>query len=138
MNKTFMELIDDTVSRPRDSVRENEIVERLRQLNGADILTILQDMIQRKSPSTLAVAARVVNDRTIAGQFFSFALLYADAQGIKYLLEFAIAKLGSRAVIQTLSSRKAQDSQLVEKALYWLPSLIRHEDAVLLEDLKRR
>ena len=138
MSKTLKELIDDTVSFARDSVRENEIVQHLGQLNGTELLAVLHDMIRRKSPSTLAVATRVVKDRELAGQFFTFALSHADAHGIKYLLEFAIAKLGSRAVIRTLSDRKAEDSQLVEKALYWLPSLIRQEDAVLLEALKRQ
>jgi hypothetical protein len=138
MSKSLKELIDDSVSRVRDSVRENEIVAHLRQLAGPEVLVILQNLVQRKSPSALAIATRVVNNRELAEQFFSFALPHSDAQGIKHLLEFAVAKLGSRAVIRALSERKTDDSQLVEKALYWLPSLVRQEDAALLEELKRQ
>ena len=138
MSKNLKELIDDSVNRVRDSVRENEIVLHLRHLAGQEVLVILQDMVERKSPSAIAVATRVVNNSELAEQFFSFALAHADAQGIKHLLEFAIAKLGSRTVIRTLSERKTDDAQLVEKALYWMPSLVRQEDAALLEELKRQ
>ncbi|MCG8602026.1 MAG: hypothetical protein MI807_17925 [Verrucomicrobiales bacterium] len=47
-----------------------------------------------------------------------------DASSIKFWLDFAIRKLGSRAVIRRIAYQIDTNPDVVDKALYWLPSLV--------------
>lgn len=138
MTKILDELIDESVSLPRDSVRENQIVLELRQKKPEEAVEILERMAARGSGCALPIAKRVINDPKTATRFFRALLPQAKADGIKDLLEFGIIKLGIRAVIRELTAHAESDPRILEKALYWLPSLVAETDLPIVRELARR
>lgn len=137
MDTNLAQLIEESVNLSRDSVREKQLVTCLRQLDCAEVVSLVKDLVMRKSPCAISVATRVVNDHDSALKVFSFAFQMANAQDIKAVLEFGLAKLGARAVVRVLTEIKPAHPQQIEKALYFLPNLVRREDAGLLERLKK-
>jgi len=136
MDKKLAQLVEDTVNFSRDSVREKQLVAGLKKLDHIESVGVLKDLVARRSPCAISVATRVLNDHDSAFQLFSFAFPIADAQGIKAVLEFGLTKLGARNLFRALADVKPAHPQQIEKALYFLPNLLRAEDADLLDELK--
>lgn len=137
MNSRIKELIEESTNSSRDSNRDNEIVMLLRKLDNVAALEIIKDMVDRESPNVYYVACKVLTNRKVAEPFFRFGLDYADASTIKDWLEFAIPRIGLKRVIWALKSVENQNSDTIDKALYWLPSLVQNKDLYLVEELKR-
>lgn len=137
MNMGLEQLITDSVEKPQDSLRDNAIVAELLKMNVETALIYLKTMIARRSPSALPGAVRVLNDSSCARELFEFCLPEAQAGEIKSLLDFGIKKIGTKTVITILAKKNAEIPRLVEKALYWLPSLVAPKDQPLIEELKK-
>jgi len=136
MSGNLEQLITDSVEKPPDSVRDNAIVAELRKMKAETALLYIKAMIVRRSPSALPVAMRVLNDSSCSRELFEFCLPEAQAGEIKILLEFGIKKIGTKAVVAILAKKNTDIPRLVEKALYWLPSLVEPKDQALVESLK--
>ncbi len=61
----------------------------------------------------------------------------SDASTIKFWLDFAIRKLGAKAVIREIASRIDTQPNMVHKALYWLPSLVPKSQSKAWVQLKK-
>jgi hypothetical protein len=131
------DLIEDSIKFSPDSKRDNEIVYLLRQMNISEALTIIIKMLDQESPNTYYVACKVLNEIKVAESFFVFGLTKADASNIKLWLEFAIPRMGVKRVITALKNTENEKPGTIDKALYWLPSLIKKEDFQIIEELKR-
>ncbi len=123
MDKNLAQLVEDIVNFSRDSLREKQLVKCLRQLDSAEAVSLVKDLVARRSLCAIAVAIRVINDHDSVLQLFSFAFEVADAQDIKAVLEFGLGKLGPRTVFRVLAEIKPARPQQIEKALYFLPNL---------------
>ncbi|WP_138503650.1 hypothetical protein [Nostoc sp. PA-18-2419] len=55
---------------------------------------------------------------------FNYGILKSNAQSIKFWLEFAIPKLGFKAVVRLIEDLNDDTNRLLEKAIYWLPLFI--------------
>lgn len=137
MNQRLEQLIEESIEFPSDSRRNNEIVLLLKKTDKFDALEIIKNMVSRRSLSAYYVACKVLNDREVAEPFFVYGLGKADASTIKDWLKFAIPRIGLRRVINFLKDKENQNSHLIDKALYWLPSLVEQKDLKFIEELKR-
>ena len=137
MTKRIQELIAESVEFPQDSQRDNELVALLKIEDTSVALEIIKDMARRRSPNTLHVAGRVLTYRKVAEPFFLFALENVDASSIRLLLEFALPRIGLRTTILCLKSREVEDPEILDKALYWLPNLVKEKDLNIIEELRK-
>jgi hypothetical protein len=135
MNDELRQLIEDSVNLRRDSIRENELVVQLRKLDAREALEIVKELEMRHAPCSFFVAKRTLNQRQMAVDFFSYALPAATPYTIQFVLDFGLAKLGIRKVINALSSLKTTHPKQFESAMYYLPRMISTEDRLMLNAL---
>jgi len=138
MNNELRQLIEDSVNRRRDSVRENELIARLRKLAAIDALETVKELVNRNAPCAYVAAKRVLSQRREAMNFFTFALPVANPYSIQFVLDFGVAKLGLRRVIDALSSLKATHPKQFENAMYYLPRIVSVEELPKLDILMKR
>jgi hypothetical protein len=117
-------LIKSTTYKGISPSEEKTVIQYLRLLTEPEAYDILQKMVKMKSNNVLPMARRVLNDKKIIVKFFRAGLVNADASTIKQWLKFAISKLGEKATVEIVYEYRNFDISLVEKSLYWFPSLI--------------
>lgn len=137
MNQRIKKLIEEGIKLSSDSKRDNEIVRLLREIDSFEALEIIKSMVNRESPNAYYVACKVLNERKVAEPFFIYGLSKADASTIKLWLEFAIPRIGLKKIIAFLKNKENQNSYIIDKALYWLPSLVESKDLQHVDELKR-
>jgi hypothetical protein len=136
MHEEILNLIKkSTTSSGISSVDERTIIQYLCSIAEPEAYTILETMVGIRSNSSLSIAKRVLKDKKFIEIFFRNGLVKADASTIRLWLEFAIHTLGEKAVIRVVYEHKKIDRSLVEKSLYWLPSLISENKRDLLVPL---
>ena len=119
----IVSLIECAAAAPRDSRLENELVEKLRQLEAAELAVVLVRMLDLSVPGTYAIAVRVSNSTAASAAFFDEALRRADAQSVRSVLEFGLTKLGTRKAMRAIARRIRDQTSLRDKVMFWLPQL---------------
>lgn len=136
MSPQLLQLIDGCCKYPRTSEAENALVLYLRKSScREEILEAVKELMVRQSPWSISVAVRSINKPDLAEEVFLFALP-TSSQYLKFLLRFAIQKMGPRRTVEVLASAISGDSKLLDLSLYWLPSLLEEKDWKLLDVLK--
>lgn len=137
MNQKIEELIEESIKFSPDSKRDNEIIYLLKQIDNFEALEIIKNMVDRKSLNIYYIAGKVLNERKVVEPFFIFGLTKADATSIKLWLEFAIPRIGLKRVIKALKISENENPGIIDKALYWMPNLVKNKDIYLIEELKK-
>lgn len=136
MNKKINALIEESARLPEDSRRNNELVALLKQQDNSEVFDSVKKMIELRCPNALRIAKRTLNKKKYVKQFFWEGLSISDASTIKFWLDFALPKLGTRAVINILKDKEIEKAGTLGNALYFLLSLVNDEDQLLLKDLR--
>lgn len=139
MNDNVKQLIQDSTYRALSSNEEKVILEQLKSIPEIEAYEIIKTMVDQKSQITLAIAKRVLHARDYVTKLFEYGIVKSDAQSIKLWLEFAIPKLGFRAVSKLVEKINNDSNKVLEKAVYWLPMFISKNEKkswVLLEELR--
>ena len=117
-----MELeIKDYLHRPRDSKRERDLLQRLRQLPEEVRYDIVRKLLQQDKGIGLLMASGSLRQKRYFEEILEMGFKEGDASTILPWLECAVPKLGFRKVILSLDSRMDTDPVAVDNALYWMP-----------------
>jgi len=134
------EIVKDFVESPRDTARETVLKRELRLLPESERFVFIQTCLDftgyRIGGLGLLLATSCLESKTYILPLLEKGLVAADASTIKFWLEFAVAKLGERKTIAILFDKLDTEPDVVGKALYWLPSLLKAESKTL-EELQR-
>lgn len=140
MNKNIQELIQASIHRPLDSVEEKAIIDYLKSISDQDAYEVIKSLIDQQSQISIVIPKKVLNQKQQVKSLLQHVLADTDAQSIKIWLEFAIPKLGFKAVVKLIKELSNDENRLIEKAVYWLPLFIPNNEKRaldLLEDLKQ-
>jgi hypothetical protein len=132
-------LIEDSLSKSLDSGEEKMIFDYLKSINEVDAYEVIAKMIDIRSPIAIKVAKKVIHSKENAIKLFKHGLMTSNAQSIRMWLDFAAPKVGFKTIIDILISLNNQENKMIEKALYWLPSIIPEDNKKsqqLLQHLK--
>ncbi len=128
----------------RNATTENALKKWLRSIPDTDRFEFISKCLDYRGYASenfaLQLATSCINLKNDALAIFHRGLLEPDASSIKFWLDFAIRKLGAKSVILEIASRIDSHPDLVDKALYWLPSLVPKSQAKargLLEKLHK-
>jgi len=102
MNDNVQQLIQNSTYRALSSNEEKVILEQLKSIPEIEAYEIIKNMVEQKSQITLGIAKRVLHTRDYVIKLFEYGVVKSDAQSIKLWLEFAISKLGFRAVLKLI------------------------------------
>jgi hypothetical protein len=119
------------------SVEKNKVINYLRSLPEIEAYAWLEKLKNMGSTITMPAAISIMRNNKLVEKFFREGLLESDASTIQFWLGFAIPKLGTRAVVRILSEYGENDKVLVDKALYWLPQLVKDNERELLAVLRK-
>jgi hypothetical protein len=139
MDKHIDKLIEDSATRTLSNSEEKKIYDYLKSIPESDAYEIINEMLENKSLVTIAIAKKILNDKKNIIIFFEHGLKTTNAQSIKAWLNFAIPKIGFKAVVNSMISINNHENKIIEKALYWLPSIItetNEKSQDLLQQLK--
>lgn len=132
-------LIEDSLSRSLSSLEEKIIFDYLKSMTEEDACEIIKKMIDTRSLVTMQVAKKVVRSKENVVEIFKYGIIQSNAQSIRMWLDFAVPKVGFKAIADILISLDNQENKMIEKALYWLPSIISEDNKKsqqLLQKLK--
>jgi hypothetical protein len=132
-------LIEDSLSRSLSSLEEKIIFDYFKSMNEEDACQIIKKMIDTRSLITMQVAIKIVRRKENVIEIFKYGVLVSNAQSIRMWLNFAVPKVGFKAIVDILLSLDNQENKIIEKALYWLPSIIPEDNKKsqqLLQKLK--
>ena len=116
-----MELeIKDYIRRPRDSKRERELLQRLRELPEEVRFDIVRKLLQHDKGIGLLMASGSLRQKRYFEEILEMGFKEGDASTILPWLECAVPKLGFRKVILSLGNRIDTDPVAVDNALYWM------------------
>jgi hypothetical protein len=141
MNNEIKKSINTSRYRGWTANEEKQTLGYLRSIPEAEALEILKYMVDQKSLISPLVGKRILRTKDYVKSFFEYGILRSNAQTIKEWLEFAIPKIGCKAVIYLIKEWNTESNQLMEKAIYWLPAFISKDDIksqALLNQLKEK
>jgi hypothetical protein len=140
MSENIQELIQTSIHRPLNSVEEKAIIDYLKSISDQDAYEVIKSLIDQQSQISIVIPKKVLNQKQQVKSLLQHVLADTDAQSIKIWLEFAIPKLGFKAVVKLIKELSNDENRLIEKAVYWLPLFIPNNEKRaldLLEDLKQ-
>jgi hypothetical protein len=105
------------------SQEENKLLTYLKSLPEEKAYEALKYMVEQKNPISLIFAKKILRQKDYVRQMFESGLSSADASSIKLWLDFAIPKLGLRAVEKSIRKIDNGSNKIAQKAAYWLPML---------------
>jgi hypothetical protein len=125
-----MELkVEDYIDRRRDPAWEKELVQKLRLLPEEQRFSFIQALFHgNNSVIAMELIKKCIQDRVLLLAFLEQGLSTSDASSIRWWLELLVPKLGFRRVISVLENKLENEPRTVEKALYWLPSVLPNND----------
>lgn len=106
---------------PRDSRRERETAQQLRQWPEEDRYQFVKELLGHDELAGLRMASSTLQQKSHFESLLERSLRTADASSISHWLECVVPKLGFRKVVLMMSSKIETDFDAVKKALYWLP-----------------
>ena len=131
------ETIKSFVNSPRDTARENELKRELRLLPEQERFAFIQTCFNitgyRNGGLGLLLASSCLHSKTYILPLLEKGLISADASTIRFWLEFALPRLGEHNTFTILFDLLETNPEVVGKALYWLPSLLKTETKMLGE-----
>jgi hypothetical protein len=139
-----MELNEETirsfVNYPRDKARENTLKRELRLLPESERFAFIQKCFDitgyRIGGLGLILTNSCLQSKSYIIPLLEKGLIAADASTIKFWLEFTVTKLGERKTFAILFDLLETKPEVMGKALYWLPSLLKTESEMLAELLR--
>jgi hypothetical protein len=137
MEKEIQDIIQASSQRFLSSSEQKQLLNYLKSISEFEAYEIIKDMLETKSNIHLKTVKSVLNQKEYVVKLFRYGLLTCNAQSIKLWLEFAIPKLGLKAVIYLIEELDDNSNQLAEIALYWLPSLISENSIKSLKLIER-
>lgn len=118
------QLIEDSSSRRLSSTEEREISEYLKSISELNACEVIEKMILRKSSASISIAKKVLKKKENTKKVFECGVTSSNAQSIRMWLDFAIPRIGIKMVVDSIILLNNKENQIIEKTLYWLPSLI--------------
>jgi len=131
--------INNFIGKPRDTKREQKLIKQLRDLPEIDAQDFVNRILEHDPFLGLFFAKRVLKEKKFFVGLLGKAVKEADASEIKYWLECCVAKLGFRRVVSLLKNHFLKYPIGVDKALYWLQTLLPKSEpksVKMLEELK--
>ena len=119
----------DYIGKPRTAKLERELVQQLLAQPEEQRYQFIQDLLPSELPLALKLASACLRQRSYFEALLEQGLRTADASTIRSWLRPLVTRLGMRRVARMLADKLVTDRAGVKKALYWLPSLLRADDA---------
>lgn len=111
----------DYAKLPRDSRRERETAQQLRQWSEEERYEFVKELLGHDELAGLRMASSTLQQKGHFEGILERGLRTADASSVSHWLECVVPKLGFRKVVLIMSSKVETDFETVKKALYWLP-----------------
>jgi hypothetical protein len=112
--------INDYLCQPRDSRRDRQLLQRLRELSEEDRYEIVRKLLQQNKGIGLFIASSSLRQKRYFQEILEMGFKEGDASTILPWLECAVPKLGFRNVIVSLDNRMNTDLVGVDNAMYWM------------------
>ena len=112
--------IDEYLRRPRDSKRERELLQKLRQMPEDIRYDIVRKLLPKDKGIGLLMASGSLRQKHYFEEILEIGFKEGDASTILPWLECAVPKLGFRKVVLMLGNRMDTDPVSVNNALYWM------------------
>lgn len=119
---------DDYVRRPRDSKRDKELLNRLKQMPEEDRYKFVRKLLQRDKRIGLLMASGSLQKKHYFQEILEIGLKEGNASTVLPWLECAVPKLGFRQVILSLDKRVDSEPAAVDNAVYWMPRFKPNDD----------
>jgi YD repeat-containing protein len=119
----------DYIGKPRTAELERELVQQLLAQPEEQRYQFTQELLPLEFRLALKLASACLRQRTYFEALLELGLRTADASTIRWWLRPLVTRLGMRRVARMLADKLATHPAGVKKALYWLPSLLRGDDA---------
>ena len=120
--------LDDYVRRPRDSKRDKELLNLLKQMPEEDRYGFVRELLQRDKRIGLLMASGSLQKKRYFHEILEIGLKEGNASTVLPWLECAVPKLGFRQVILSLDKRANSEPAAVDNAVYWMPRFKPHDD----------
>jgi hypothetical protein len=124
MTNYINQLIEDSSIRYISSAEERAISEYLKSIPEKNACEIIEKMIAEKSFISISIAKKVLHKKESTRRIFESGMIESNAQSMRMWLDFAVPRIGIKTVVNSIILLNDKENQLIEKALYWLPSLI--------------
>jgi hypothetical protein len=119
----------DYIGKPRTAELERELVQQLLAQPEEQRYQFIQEMLTFEVQVALKLANACLRQRSYFEALLEQGLRTADASAIRWWLRPLVTRLGMRRVARMLTVKLVTHRAGVKKALYWLPSLLRADDA---------
>ena len=106
-----------------------ELVSSVRSMGETEAYSFVLELLGVNLAVGLDVATKVVRNRKLLRNLLDHGLATANASSVRFWLESFVPRLGLREVVNLLRKRLDDDPASVEKAVYFLSSIVKNSPA---------